>query len=818
MSLSSLLLHCHSCPCAEDLFFSVCSPIERSVVFQLRKGCGSRAVPVFYWSLLAQGYATGEEAHTGVADLLPLCAQLWSHPLFPSIFALLFHLWLLGQFSRVGSQQGFQSVQLAALASGCQRLFWSDVQTHSAEFRSIFGFLCGAVSDRERMQCVAPQLHRELAFVVMRFAFYYTNGEPAVHLIKQLPVRGVLASKQEAQAAGIPWEFIAAAADEGYVSDDSDDSDGRREGVHHVTQHSAPPQLRLEAGGTSGILRSGRFPHSHVGSEEYGDMDLHQQHSHAQTQSVPGDLMAVQGSPWGIPHPPSLSSLTAEQADEHPLGLHTPPRPVNPVDGGSPGGHSASTPYMFESDSEGSTPPITPRQRSMHTGPRDNTGAVDAGVLLASHPPLPDFSQPLGGGFSPPLSAPQPAKGHATAESAEAAAALDTQSVPTHLPSTAGDGTPLNPTAAATPPSDRAVPGIRRNPAAQTIASEVRRTVAEEPQLQFNGDTDIRGLQRTLSMAGISQEALQAAAAADEAAAASTTPPPSSDGAPPPIHSGTVGAPGADSPGGALDDGSVLAEPPSSGSLHWGQPRWDVPPGDPRAMEVKTAALVLQACSTVRGIRHEASLVHYLGSMAFFRDDGLSAALGAPSSARLRACLHAFTSPGGPLFPTKRVRAVSRRTLDLVFPAGVTVRRLVALAFRLLSPTYVLESAQHSAWTTTLACAKHMGCTPRQVTSSAVGLLNTLGLPLPAPVTASLQALPRGGSAGFEGGHSDTTVQAVLKSAALQAQACCSRVLCICCCVPTRYTMPVPASSSPPSPIQALCGLNASKSATPSRS
>ncbi len=783
---------------AEDLFFSICSPIERSVVAQLRRSCGSRAVPVYYWSLLAQGYATAPETDSGVADLLPLCTQLWSHPLFPSIFALLFHLWLLGQFSRVGSQRGFQSVQLAALASGCQRLFWSDVQTHSVEFRSIFSFLCGATTDRERMQSVAPQLHRELAFVVMRFALYYTSGDPAVGIIKQLPARGVLTSKAEAAEANIPWEYTDAITEAGWQSSGSD-SDEERNGqqahTHHVAQQSAPSLLQSEHELTSGILRSGRFPktssteHTPLTPPQAGQADNG-------ALSVPADMHFAPASPASpsMRQPPSLSSLTAEQPDTHLADLQTPPRSAKPVEGGSP--ESTDTPYMFDSDSDSSTSPVSPNRfvQTAQPASASTAAAIDGGVLLAGHPPLPDFSQPLGGGFSPALTAP--------ASSSAADYANDTaDDAKQQAASVTGGVTSPSTTAASS--------HFLRNPAAQTIASEARRVVAEEPQLQFN-EGGAGGLHRTPSMAGISQEALEAAAAADAAQSSRVSSESSAEG-----HGGggvasegggqhAIGAgSGHDaqapygelsaavtaSPLGAMaDNDSVVSAPGAMRPVQWGQPRWDVSPGDPRAMGVKLAAFVLQATSTVRGIRHEASLVHYLSAMACFADGELQDSLSGASAARLRACLHAFTSPGGPLFPTKRVRAVSRRTLDAVFPSGVTVRRLVALSFRLLSPTYVLESAQQAMWTTTVSCAGRLGCSPRQVTSSAVGLLKSLGLPLPAPVTASLRALPSRAEDASQ--PPAPPVHAMVAQASKQAQMCCSRVLCVCCCVPTRFTMP----------------------------
>jgi len=53
---------------------------------------------------------------------------------------------------------------------------------------------------------------------------------------------------------------------------------------------------------------------------------------------------------------------------------------------------------------------------------------------------------------------------------------------------------------------------------------------------------------------------------------------------------------------------------------------------------------------------------------------------------RLQAALSAFATPGGPLFPTRRVRHAAQATQDALFPAGRITRRLVHICFRLLHP------------------------------------------------------------------------------------------------------------------------------------
>lgn len=40
------------------------------------------------------------------------------------------------------------------------------------------------------------------------------------------------------------------------------------------------------------------------------------------------------------------------------------------------------------------------------------------------------------------------------------------------------------------------------------------------------------------------------------------------------------------------------------------------------------------------------------------------------TSTRLKACLYSFTSPGGPMYPTRTVRHAAWEALDLLFPVS----------------------------------------------------------------------------------------------------------------------------------------------------
>ncbi|KAM0970566.1 hypothetical protein ACFX15_018016 [Malus domestica] len=56
------------------------------------------------------------------------------------------------------------------------------------------------------------------------------------------------------------------------------------------------------------------------------------------------------------------------------------------------------------------------------------------------------------------------------------------------------------------------------------------------------------------------------------------------------------------------------------------------------------------------------------------------------TSTRLKACLYSFTSPGGPMYPTRAVHHAAWDELDLPFPVGRYSQHLISLFFRLLYP------------------------------------------------------------------------------------------------------------------------------------
>ena len=43
------------------------------------------------------------------------------------------------------------------------------------------------------------------------------------------------------------------------------------------------------------------------------------------------------------------------------------------------------------------------------------------------------------------------------------------------------------------------------------------------------------------------------------------------------------------------------------------------------------------------------------------------------TSTRLKACLYSFTSPGGPMYPTRIVRHAAWEALDFLFPVSYSL-------------------------------------------------------------------------------------------------------------------------------------------------
>ncbi|RRT60119.1 hypothetical protein BHE74_00024657, partial [Ensete ventricosum] len=101
---------------------------------------------------------------------------------------------------------------------------------------------------------------------------------------------------------------------------------------------------------------------------------------------------------------------------------------------------------------------------------------------------------------------------------------------------------------------------------------------------------------------------------------------------------------------------------------------------------------------SLQKLKVEPVLLHYLSRMSALK--GLE--LRMTTSTRLKACLYSFTSPGGPMYPTRVVRHAAWDTLDLLFPVGQYPRHIISLFFRLLYPWYWPSSC----WNFIMTCVR----------------------------------------------------------------------------------------------------------------
>ncbi|RDX93455.1 hypothetical protein CR513_24283 [Mucuna pruriens] len=105
---------------------------------------------------------------------------------------------------------------------------------------------------------------------------------------------------------------------------------------------------------------------------------------------------------------------------------------------------------------------------------------------------------------------------------------------------------------------------------------------------------------------------------------------------------------------------------------------------------------VTELTDQLQKLKVEPVLLHYLSEIKILQ--GME--LRMTTSTRLKTCLYSFTSPGGPLYPTRAVRHAAWEALDLLFPVGRYPRHLISLFFRLLYPWYWPSSC----WNFVISC------------------------------------------------------------------------------------------------------------------
>ncbi|KAJ7980888.1 K-stimulated pyrophosphate-energized sodium pump protein [Quillaja saponaria] len=93
---------------------------------------------------------------------------------------------------------------------------------------------------------------------------------------------------------------------------------------------------------------------------------------------------------------------------------------------------------------------------------------------------------------------------------------------------------------------------------------------------------------------------------------------------------------------------------------------------------------VIELADQLQKLKVEPVLLHYLLKIKVLQ--GME--LRMTTSTRLKTCLYSFTSPGGPMYPTRAVRHAAWDALDFLFPVGQYPRHLISLFFRLLYPWY----------------------------------------------------------------------------------------------------------------------------------
>ncbi|KAI3765146.1 hypothetical protein L2E82_15172 [Cichorium intybus] len=106
--------------------------------------------------------------------------------------------------------------------------------------------------------------------------------------------------------------------------------------------------------------------------------------------------------------------------------------------------------------------------------------------------------------------------------------------------------------------------------------------------------------------------------------------------------------------------------------------------------------LVIELSDHLQKLKVEPVLLHYFSHIKLLQ--GLE--LRMTTSTRLKSCLYSFTSPGGPMYPTRAVRHAAWDALDFLFPVGRYPRLIISLFFRLLYPWYWPSSC----WNFVMSC------------------------------------------------------------------------------------------------------------------
>jgi hypothetical protein len=155
----------------EALLHNICSLLPEKLVNIFGHQCR-------YFDVLAVFFAS-DSGSDSAGRIQHLCLAVWTHDLFPPIYALLFHRRVICQFDNSPTE----AAHLNILIRGCCRLFWWDAQDQSYVFQSLFSFLCSLIVPESYstnqlvlLGTIKGRNRRDLIVLVYRFLFHYCCG------------------------------------------------------------------------------------------------------------------------------------------------------------------------------------------------------------------------------------------------------------------------------------------------------------------------------------------------------------------------------------------------------------------------------------------------------------------------------------------------------------------------------------------------------------------------------------------------------------------------------------------------------------------
>ncbi|XP_041990901.1 uncharacterized protein LOC121741964 isoform X2 [Salvia splendens] len=159
---------------AKDIIFD-----EEDVVYVAEDGYGCAYC---FYDVLADYFVCIPQSGDSIIDLI---VQLWSQSFASNIFCLLFYKWMFEvRFDNLDVVLRYSS----ALVQGAKNVFWTDIQTNTRRFSSLFIYFLDDVALRsERLKKISPQAQRDLFLLLSRFLFFYDTDDRLEIFLKQFP-------------------------------------------------------------------------------------------------------------------------------------------------------------------------------------------------------------------------------------------------------------------------------------------------------------------------------------------------------------------------------------------------------------------------------------------------------------------------------------------------------------------------------------------------------------------------------------------------------------------------------------------------------